>query len=294
MKNSHHLLPWYLNATLDDSERQGFEQHLSGCTRCQAEMEVVEKLQAEIASNPDLLSDHPTPQAILAATAPGSADIETDSEEDVQAVLRHLSVCGFCTRESGWLQGTTIATPDTGAVHGMLSAIDTEGGHRTGRSAAEAPGRAASTSARVPGWFTRFALAAAVVVAAIAPPLLLAPSTVGPTGLVTAGIVRSIARGDESMTIGVVSGSTRVQLIFEVDLGAGDFPARLEVTTADGNRIFSGAIEGPADLLEGLFVIFGCARANCVDGDYTARVLAASPDRTPTEFRFRLTTTPGS
>jgi anti-sigma factor RsiW len=51
MKANEHpdaLLPWYVNRTLDDAERDQVERHLQTCTRCRTEAAFLEGLRAQV------------------------------------------------------------------------------------------------------------------------------------------------------------------------------------------------------------------------------------------------------
>lgn len=268
----HHLLPWYVNGTLEEAERSGFQGHLPDCAACRAEIDLVRELRARIDAEPELLSDHPAPEVILAAVDAGSADVDL-ADGQAESVRRHLAVCDACTRESGWLQGKAVAAP----------------------SAAPAPAReeaavvALPPPAARPRWVAWGGLAAALVVVALLIPFLRTAPPAPVTGLATTTVVRSVTRGQEPAVVRVAAGVSQVQLLFEVDLGGADYPARLEVSRTDGASIFAGAISGPDDLLQGLFVPFTCARTDCPDGELVALVTPAS-SRPPTAFRFRVET----
>ena len=48
------LLPWYVNETLDDHERDSVEQHLRGCTRCQEEVARCHKIATTVRRTEDI------------------------------------------------------------------------------------------------------------------------------------------------------------------------------------------------------------------------------------------------
>ena len=47
------LLPWYVNATLEGSERTQVEAHLSACLPCRRELEAQRALQSAVSASPD-------------------------------------------------------------------------------------------------------------------------------------------------------------------------------------------------------------------------------------------------
>ena len=53
------LLPWWVNGTLEGDEREQVAQHLADCAQCQREVEWLQTLQAELASETTASTDAP-------------------------------------------------------------------------------------------------------------------------------------------------------------------------------------------------------------------------------------------
>lgn len=78
------LLPWLINGTLDDAERQEVREHLSACGSCRGELD--DTVQAW-----EVLSEH-IPSLALAEYAMG----ERPSSLDREQIERHLALCPSC------------------------------------------------------------------------------------------------------------------------------------------------------------------------------------------------------
>jgi hypothetical protein len=132
-------------------------------------------------------------------------------------------------------------------------------------------------------------LAAALILVAVLVPLAFR-STAPTPGTATRAVISSIQRTEQPRTIEVSPDSAHVILMFEVDLGPGDYPARIRVETKAG-EVGRAVVEDKAGLLDGLFLEWACPRTHCPDGDYAAYLTKA--DSGPAvEYRFRLETTP--
>lgn len=103
---AHDLLPWYYSGTLSTADRSAFETHLSGCSACQKELELLGELRSASRDELDrMLSEHPTPSELVDALLSERSRSEND------AVYRHLAFCPTCAVEAGLIRGEH--EPDT-------------------------------------------------------------------------------------------------------------------------------------------------------------------------------------
>ncbi len=115
----HELLPWYTNETLDAEETAAFEKHLAGCEACSKELDVLRKVQARLKSHGEaLLSDHPTPEHLMAALATDADDADLDPGVAVE-VRRHVALCASCADDAGWAM-KEAAGDDQAPAHAAL------------------------------------------------------------------------------------------------------------------------------------------------------------------------------
>jgi len=171
----HELLPWYANDTLGPDERAAFEEHLAACPECRAELELVVKMRTELReAGPAALSDHPSPEELLAAVRPEQADTELDPDS-AREVRRHLALCLTCADEADWLTGDAVA-----AAAGESSDPSED-------EAAPPVGAASRRRGAVLPWL---GLVAALVVTAVLVPLAFRESTPTP-GVATRAVVSS-------------------------------------------------------------------------------------------------------
>jgi len=258
MSDLHQLLPWYMNGTLDEAERASYEAHLGDCQACREEMSVIEALRGEL-QNPDwdVLADHPSPQSL--------AEVFLDGKDDTGA-RRHLAVCLTCAEEARWLKGEAPC----------------------GRKSVPAPPPAGR-------WAGKWAIgAAAVLILAVAVSLVVRLRPAGhPTGLLLVNLVPASERGQVGhRVVEIPAEADVVHLLFEVDLGAEDFPASFRLLDAAGRPVISvGKVEAAA-LYRGAFLFLACGREDCPDGAYVAR-LSPKGGRSPDiEYPFSLATRP--
>ncbi len=183
----HELLPWYTNETLDAEETAAFEKHLSGCEACSKELEVLRKVQARLESHGEaLLSDHPTPEHLMTALAADADDADLDPGVALE-VRRHVALCASCADDAGWA---------------MREAARDE--------APVSPDHPAARQSRgVPLW--AWSLAAAVLLVALAMPIVVRMGAGPPTGPAHLHVVEPTERaGAEPTLVTVPSGSDRV------------------------------------------------------------------------------------
>lgn len=81
------LLPWYLNGTLDESERREVREHLAGCEACRQALE-----DTRLAWT---IHDQHIPSEALVALAWG----ESPEGYDPDLLERHLRSCPECAAE---------------------------------------------------------------------------------------------------------------------------------------------------------------------------------------------------
>ncbi len=100
------LLPWYLNGTLADDQRQRLEEHLAGCDRCRRE-----ERQAQAAL------------VLFGAHLPSAAIVDYADGREHPAIPRdlveaHLGNCDRCAEELAWVRDSRealAAGAETGA-----------------------------------------------------------------------------------------------------------------------------------------------------------------------------------
>ena len=257
----HELLPWYANDTLGPEERVAFEEHLATCAECRAELELVEKMKLREAG-PAALSDHPSPEQLLAVVRPEQADTELDADA-ARAIRQHLALCLTCADEAEWLTGEAVAA-----------------------AAGESIGESIATTQRsILPWV---GLVAALVVIAVLVPLILQDSSPTP-GATTRAVVPSTQLSDSFYLIEVSPDSAQVILMFEIDIAPEDYPARL-VLESGGREVDAAVIEDRDGLDKELFLVMRCDRTACPDGKYLARLTRARTGPA-IEYPFRLETT---
>lgn len=110
------LLPWYLNATLDEDERKSVETHLAGCPDCALELQSL----AKVRSAADKLGNQaPPPSPVLLNRA--LAQIEDYERTKPQAGRRRSAPSGsFWSRVAGFWTGAGLRSP---AFAGALIAV---------------------------------------------------------------------------------------------------------------------------------------------------------------------------
>ena len=266
MSETHDLLPWYVNGTLDDGERRSFQEHLASCAKCTAELPVLEEIRKEMAQ-PDWgeHAEHPAAEALSLMVVEGIEDPE---------MRRHLALCVSCSEEARWLRGEETAGVSDEAPIGRDTAI-------------RVPQRRPSK------WTVPLALAAAALVVLLAAGALLRSRPAGSlTGVGPPIFVPSVERdlGRRHEVI-VPAGVGVLTLHFQADLRPEGFPAVFEVTDASGRTILKKADLRELDLLRGTF-IFYCGRSECRDGDYVARLTPAGGNQPPIAYPFRLISAP--
>jgi anti-sigma factor RsiW len=84
------LLPWYVNGTLTQPDRQRMAHHLESCASCRTELDELSHLKTEIAS---IYSDQPSPSSNLARSV-----LSTVARDASTRPLRRPD-------ESSWLDG---------------------------------------------------------------------------------------------------------------------------------------------------------------------------------------------
>jgi anti-sigma factor RsiW len=283
-----------VNKTLGPEESATFEAHLSECVECRRELAVLEKLQAELELHgEDLLSDHPTPQQLVAVL---TTEPDLDPEAAVE-VRRHLALCASCADEASWVMKEAVA--------GGVSVTDrAPGGEaRTPQAvpASGAPverpaGRISLPKRPAPSWqppLWAWPVAAALVLLVIALPMVLRMEVApGRTGIERLQLVEATERAAGGPTvIEVAPGAGTVQLIFPVDVVPEAYPLRFELLDGGGTAIHSDESVGESDLYRGLYLLFSCRRSDCPDGEYLVRLTPALDAGSPTEYPFRVTTT---
>lgn len=266
----HELLPWYANDTLGPEERAAFEEHLTACPSCRAELELIENMRSQLReAGPAALSDHPSPEALLAAVRPEQADVELDPDA-ARDVRQHVALCLTCADEAEWLTGEAAATAAA----------------KSRDESARPPDVAPRRRGLVLPWL---GLVAALAVIAVLAPLAWRDSIPTPD-VATTAIVPPTQREDSPRAIEVLPDSIQVVLMFEVDLGPEDYPARLRVESG-GHEIGTVVVKDGAALFRELYVVVPCHRSVCRDGDYFARLIKAS-GLPAAEYPFRLETAP--
>ena len=98
------LLPWYLNASLDDEERSGIAEHLEQCEGCRHELE--ETRQAV-----EMFATH-IPVNSLTAYVAGEGELGLPRD----LVEQHLGSCPDCAAEVDLLRESRAATEDAPEV----------------------------------------------------------------------------------------------------------------------------------------------------------------------------------
>jgi hypothetical protein len=254
--DTHALLPWHLNGTLDAEERALFAGHLAACPDCRREAEVLTEVRDAVRRRGgDLFEPHPPAEEIV-EHAEGRLD-----GGRAAAVGRHLEVCSTCLVEDGIVR-------------------------RGGLPALPAAPRAARRS---PLWAAGAAAAALAVVAIalfVARPRDAAP----PTGPVAAFYVPAPERDAAITEIPVPHGAVFFQVVLPIEAAGGGPPLSIRIEDATGRRVF--AQDGVTDVYRDALLLVLCSRADFPDGDYLARVTpapaAGAPAPAALEFRFRV------
>jgi len=260
--NGHELLPWYVSRTLDPLEEKEFETHLSSCSSCRQELEVLRSLRNTLGPSgmADLLADHPDPQEILAAASPAQADVELTSARAAD-VVRHVALCAACRQESDWLRGRAVA-------------------------------RARGSRRRWAAWAA--AAAAGAILGALGMTWLTWRGAAEPAaGLARLVIVTTAQRAAGTQQIVTApEGAGQITFLFEVDLPPAGFPATLTLR-ANGERVIHGPRTIAADdLFRGTYVPIACPASVCGPGDYVALLQPNAAGRPGVEYRFRLSGPP--
>ena len=262
----HELLPWYTNETLDAEEAAAFEKHLSGCEACSTELDVLRKLQARLEARGEaLLSDHPTPEYLMAALAADADDADLDPGVAVE-VRRHVALCASCADDAGWAM-KEAARDDQAPV---------------------SPAHAAPRQSRgVPLWV--WSLAAAVLLVALAMPIVVRMGAGRPMGPAVFHVVEPTERaGAGPKVVAVPPDSHWIYLMFPMDVGPGSFPLLLEIADGRGEVVHSDDSIRSEDLSQqGLFLFRVVPRRQVPDGRYVARIGPAGGEGV-TEYPFQV------
>jgi anti-sigma factor RsiW len=134
------LLPWYLNGTLEDQEREAVQGHLETCEACRTAL-------AETREAGKIFTQHLPPEALIAL-----AYGETPVGLDPALAERHLESCPECAAELELARmSRRLEEDDRIAVFSAKQGRETAGGYRTWRGAA----LAASLTGLIAfgGWF---------------------------------------------------------------------------------------------------------------------------------------------
>ena len=257
MNDLHQILPWFMNGTLDSSERASFEFHLAECKACRDEMSVIEDLRREL-RHPDwdLMAEHPSPQTL--------AEVSIDGVDDA-GTRRHLAVCLTCAEEVLWLKGEAAC------------------------------GRVPRPSRRpVSRWVVRASLAAAVTVLVVAAGIFMFPRRPGhTTGLFQVDLIPSSERSRADHPVVRVPGEMDdVHLMFEVDLGPEQYPFSFQLLDSSSHAVLTIERLDAGALYRGAFLFVVCNRNDCPDGDYSGHVSPAGGGVADIEYPFRLITVP--
>lgn len=95
------LLPFYLNGTLSDQERQEVDMHLFECQSCQQELEEMRSVRTEVKT---YYSTLPTPPADMFSKVKSQILSETASEQTAKSVFHHETAESFGSRIQDFLQ----------------------------------------------------------------------------------------------------------------------------------------------------------------------------------------------
>lgn len=254
----HELLPWYVAGTLDPEEMETMRRHLAACQTCRAEMELLGPAAEELARHGGaLLADHPSAERLVAAVR-GELDDTATGE-----IRTHLALCAACATETRWIGGEAVC--GGGEDRAEIDAIKRGSGREWW------------------GW-----LAAAASLATVA--FLLLTQGRGPslTGLARPSLVRGAALAEGRPSVIVVGPQEPLLLlVLEADFPDGAFPLTAEIV-GEGDRVIlrrSGIT--PDDLRDG-YLFLSCDRRDCTQGEYRARILPTSGDRSPIVLEFRV------
>jgi hypothetical protein len=80
-------LPWYLNGTLEELEREDLRVHMDGCARCRQDLAETRRAAA-------LFGPHVAPEVIVALSSG-----EAPSGPEAEQVRSHLAACADCAEE---------------------------------------------------------------------------------------------------------------------------------------------------------------------------------------------------
>ena len=95
------LLPWYVNDTLNPSERAVFQEHLVGCKACQKELSRCQALAGQIPASEEIWQ--PTPMHFASILAQVE-QLETAHEKPV--AIRHKAKSNFLDNVRSWFNHT--------------------------------------------------------------------------------------------------------------------------------------------------------------------------------------------
>ncbi|HEX2253834.1 MAG TPA: zf-HC2 domain-containing protein [Thermoanaerobaculia bacterium] len=153
-QRTRELLPWYLNRSLDEAERQEVERHLEACAGCRAELEAVRWSYR-------LYAQHLPAAAVLAYVAGDDPrlDLGGGARLDRATADEHLAFCDPCREEVAMARESLEALERESAAAADLASAD-----RT-NVVPFAPPR--ERSAALP-WGRRLAVAASILFAVVA------------------------------------------------------------------------------------------------------------------------------
>jgi len=266
----HQLLPWYVNKTLGPEATAEFEAHLVECLDCRGEMKLLEKMRAQLERHGEaVLSDHPTPEELVAAVTGNSRDLPPGRPEEVR---RHIALCASCADEARWvLRGTEVGTG------------------RAGESESPLPSGASAWRWLLP-WL--LPVAATLVLLFGAPWFDRPGDEAANTGIVPFHLVERTQRGEDGPTVvEVASKDDVIRLIFPVDAAPDMFPLQFQIVDSAGVIVRQDQADVD-DVVRELFVMQNVSRDECPDGEYVARMLAANGSDEMVEYLFRVTTRP--
>lgn len=94
------LLPWYVNGTLSESERQLVDQHLSACAVCRAERDELTRLKVDLET---VYAAQPGPSSLTSRSV-----IETVAREASPRRMAHPGPGAWLKRVDGWLRSLLL------------------------------------------------------------------------------------------------------------------------------------------------------------------------------------------
>jgi hypothetical protein len=232
------LMPWLLNRTLEPSEAETLESHITGCAACRADLEETRRAAAVFAA-------HPSAKTIVDA----AWDLEMP---DAGVVRRHLESCAGCAEDYALARESRRAGEAPGALPAAAGApsrvarwvalpATLAAGLLIGlwlprAPAPPAPPAADPALARLQDENARLRESVSELrgqaEAARAPELNLPVFEVLPESL-----TRGPGGGAADAELAVPEGSRQVALLLVADVPAGT-PAALEIRTAAGQRVW--------------------------------------------------------